>query len=406
MSDDLPLPSLDLTDSDLPAPVPAPALPEFDAAFGESFDRTLDLSTWRQGEDLIAAYGRLEQEVAEALARESDYNRRIRAEVFPKLATAPYAPACAGVFEASRADLEQVHRGLLFNGGVEACNGLSIVHDTIPLSITQIGVCLVSYNGKQGTWAHRLFRRDLRSRLEDPSDEMWALLERRASRTGGRDALSELARRGIMAYAERALLRDRSTATWRMGHGSPVPFELLSGLWASTARNLRIGLELIEWYADYGRFVFVPASSRQRHLQMLGNALRPREYAILQTLELDVGTLIARGHYRDEGGVRPAMEKFRDTVAPRFVTGIFRVWEASPPHIFYAHADHAHMAAHIAMADAMLQEHRGFPMLIDLADTICRATFGVDSLLPTVQGSYAGARIGRADEALRYLVDL
>jgi hypothetical protein len=47
------------------------------------------------------------------------------------------------------------------------------------------------------------------------------------------------------------------------------------------------------------------------------------------------------------------------------------------------------MAAHIAMADSLLQEHRGFPMLIDLADTVCRTTFGFDTLMPTVQATYA-----------------
>jgi len=44
---------------------------------------------------------------------------------------------------------------------VEACDGTCSVHDTLPLTITQIGVCLVSYLGEQGAWGHRLFRRDL-----------------------------------------------------------------------------------------------------------------------------------------------------------------------------------------------------------------------------------------------------
>ncbi len=401
---DTPFPPLRFPDdADTPAPVPTPSLPDFDAAFGEPFARTLDLRTWRAGEDLIATYGRLEQEVAEALARESADSRRIRAEIFPRLHEGPDAAPGAGIYEASSNDLRDVHRGLLFNGGVEACNGISVVHDTLPLSITQIGVCLVSYNGQQGTWAHRLFRRDIRTQPTDLADEVLAVLERRQRRDGSRDLLSDLARRGIMAYAERALLREQSTAAWRMGHGSPAPFELMSGLWASSARNLRVGLGLIEWYVEHGRFVFVPNQPRKRHFQMLGHALRPREYLVLQTLRPDIGLLIDRGHYRDESGVRPAMEVFRDHVAPKIVMGMFRVWEAAPPRLFFAHADHVHMAAHIAIADAMLQEYRGFPMLIDLADTVCRTTFGVDSLLPVVQGSYAGARYGRSDEPLQYL---
>ncbi|MGL4651768.1 MAG: hypothetical protein ACRC1H_20335, partial [Caldilineaceae bacterium] len=290
---------------------------------------------------------------------------------------------------------------LLFSGQVEACNGNSVVHQTLPLSITQIGVCLVSYQGRQGTWAHRLFRRDLREQLADPVDEVFAVLQRRES---ARDdaPLSDLARRGVMNYAERAILRSHSQAQWRMGHGHVMPFELLSGFWASHVSTLRRSLDLFEWYAAHGRFVFVPDTVKRRHLLTIGNALRPREYAIVETVEMELERLIASGHYRDESGVRPALERFCRTVAPKFVIGVYRVFAAAPPFVFYAHADYAHTAAHIAIADSMMQEVRGFPMLIDLADTVCRTTLGADSLLPSVHSAYAGAgeplhALGRRD---------
>jgi hypothetical protein len=367
---------------------------EFEAAYGERFSDTLDLGTWTLGEDLAAAFGRIEQEVAEALKKEDEYRGRIRDLVFPQLATAPDAPRNAGVFQARSTDLQRVHTGLLFNGGVEACDGTSVVHDTIPLTITQIGVCLVSYSGQQGAWAHRLFRRDLRAKTADPVDEVLSVLERREKREAqgqDGDSLSELAKRGIMAYAERAILREKSNALWRMGHGSPAPYELLTGLWSSQRERMAVSLELIRWYAEYKRFVFVPSAPRKRHLIMLGNALRPMEFAIVQTLKPEIEKLIETGHYREESGVLKLMKEFCYEVAPQIVMGIYRVWEAAPPYLFYAHIDNAEMAAHIAMADSLLQEHRGFPMLIDLADTVCSTTFGVDSFLSSVQMAYADA---------------
>ena len=69
-----------------------------------------------------------------------------------------------------------------------------------------------------------------------------------------------------------------------------------------------------------------------------------------------------------------------------------------PPQIFYAHADHVHEAALVAMADSVLQSHRGFPMLIDLADTVCSSTFGTNAFNSTVQSAYA-----QAGDPLRYL---
>lgn len=133
----------------------------------------------------------------------------------------------------------------------------------------QLGVCLVAYNGNQGTWAHRLYRRDLRSRLQDPVEEVLTLLQRRekARRPGNwRGSMSELARRGVMIYAARAILKDKSTALWRMDMEAPVPYELVTGLWFSQADRIRVSLDLISWYADYKRFVFVPKRATQATL--------------------------------------------------------------------------------------------------------------------------------------------
>lgn len=377
-NNDQPLPPLDVQD------------PEFEAAFGESFTQTLNLDTWALGEDLAELYGRLEEEVARAVEQEDRIREAIRREVFPQIASARGAPKGAGVYQAKSSDLERIHRGLLFNGGVEACDGTNVVHDTIPLTITQIGVCLVSYNGQQGTWAHRLFRRDLREKMNDPVGEALALLSRREKREGQGlegNKLSELARRGIMAYAERAILLQKSQARWRMGHGNPAPYELLSGLWASNPERIQVSLDLIsQLVVDHRRFIFVPSAPARRGMLTIGNALNPLEFAILRTAEIDIDKLIDTGGYR--GLVRTKMELFRQEVAPQIVVGLYRAGGTAPPYIFYAHVDFAIEAAHIALADSVLQEHRGFPMLIDLADTVCSSTFGADSFLSSVQLAY------------------
>ncbi len=80
-----------------------------------------------------------------------------------------------------------------------------------------------------------------------------------------------------------------------------------------------------------------------------------------------------------------------DEVGPQIVIGLYHASRAAPPYMFYAHRDHVHEAALIVMADSVLQEHRGFPMLIDLADTVCRTTFGADSFNAAVQQAYVEA---------------
>jgi hypothetical protein len=306
-----------------------------------------------------------------------------------------------------RAHLERVHWGILFNGGTEAADGTLLSHDSLPLTIFQIGVSLVSYQGHQGTWSHRLFRRDLRVSGGDPTQEAIKLLERREVRDalnhpGRRDALSRLARLGIMSYAERAILLRCSKAAWRMGHGNPAPFELVTGsgsldLMVESTRLIR---ELIE---QHQKFVFVASEPRDRFLLTIGQALRPLEYAIVRSLRDVIYWTVEHGVRRGRttadttwDGQRLTPEqwllRFRDEVTSQVVVGVYRATRMAPPQVFYAHQDHADIAAHIAIADSVLQEHRGFPLLIDLADNVCRGVFGRDTLEGPVTTAYADAR--------------
>ncbi|MEN3334865.1 MAG: hypothetical protein V7641_4230 [Blastocatellia bacterium] len=367
---------------------------DFEAAHGEPLSHTIDLATWRQGENLAEAYERMEREIADALKEEEKYHKTARRTLLDKIGTARGAPRCAGVYKARGEYLEKIHNGLLFNGGVECCDGTFVVHDTLPITVTQIGVCLVRYNGESGSWVQRLYRRDLRSKSNNPIDELVTLLERREKRGAlGQegDKLSQLASRGIMTYAERSILRHKSSAAWRMGHGSPAPFEILTGLWASKVEQIEMSLKLIHWYTQHKRFVFIPSAPRKLHWITLGYALKPMEFAIVQTLEPELERLVDTGHYRNNSKVRQAMMDFAKEIGPKIVVGAYRISAFAPPYLFYAHVDYAEKAAHIAMADSMLQEHRSFPLLIDLADRLCAANFGASDFLSSVQAAYAKA---------------
>jgi hypothetical protein len=85
------------------------------------------------------------------------------------------------------------------------------------------------------------------------------------------------------------------------------------------------------------------------------------------------------------------IRKFRDVVASQVVVGVYRATHLAPAQVFYAHENHADIAAHIALADSVLQEHRGFPLLLDLADNVCGAVFGGNSLTGPVSTAYADA---------------
>jgi hypothetical protein len=315
------------------------------------------------------------------------------------------APPGGGVYAANGDVLRLIHRGLLFNGGVEACDGTVAVHDTLPLTIYQIGVSLVSYRGDRGTWHQRLFRRDLRQRGLDPVEEALRVLERRSQRTAlnhaaPSDQLGELARKTVMDYAERAILLRRSQAVWLMGHGNPVPYELLTGadiLELMTA-GTTVMRDLIE---KHRKFVFVSSEPRERFLLTIGQALPPMHYAIVCTLQDRLERWFHQYRFTAEGpdeliwdgeAIAPSrwIPRFLERVASQVVVGVYRAAPSAPAQLFYAHADHAHTAAHLVLADSMFQEHRGFPLLLDLAHHVCATVFG-GSLKYLTETAYAAA---------------
>jgi hypothetical protein len=379
---------------------------DYRESFGEELSQTLNVQDWRSGRDLGAEYRRIEEEVREAVSRESGWQRRVREEVHPKLAWSEGAPKGAGRYAVPAAELEEITRGLLFNGGVEACDGTIQIHDTLLLTMYQIGVSLVSYSGDQGSWYQRLFRRDLRQQHADPIEEALELLERRDRRNGLNhaaedDLLSQLAQRGIMSYAERAILLRQARAVWRMGHGSPAPHELFANLTDLTIESIKVIRGLVE---NHQKFVYVASEGGTRMLLTIGDALYPLEYAIVGTLQERLAGFF--DEWRSSG---PAtvdttwdgctltpeqwVQRFRDEVAPKVVVGVYRATLLSPAQLFYAHEDHADVAARIALADSVLQEERGFPLLITLADRVCGSVYGGGSLNDLATAAYAAAGV-------------
>jgi hypothetical protein len=134
----------------------------------------------------------------------------------------------------------------------------------------------------------------------------------------------------------------------------------------------------------------------------VGQGLHPLEYAVVGRLSELVHPHLDKWRPWHPPSVDPTWDdqalspvqwvvKFRDEVAPQVVYGIYRATLLAPPQVFYAHVDHVETAARLAIADSVLLEPRGFPLLIDLADRHCRALYGGGSLEEMAQSAYAAA---------------
>jgi hypothetical protein len=337
-------------------------------------------------------YSRIgDEQVDAALRFEAGMKPLIREHVFSAIHERKEAPPGAGVYQATPQQIERTHKGILFTGAVEAAKGTHFAHDTVSITVNQLGVCTISYRGDQGTYLHRLFRRDLRAGTPGDLDLMLELLDRRMKRASigapdERDMLSNLARRGIMAYAERAVLLEKSDAPWRMGHGNPTPMELLTGLGSMELLDRSLAM-LHRLLVGHKKWIFVPITSKDLLLLTIGQALNPLEYAIVETAQASMRRIADAGSY--ERRYERKLREFVAEVGPQIVRGVYKASRMAPPNVFYAHAEYAHEAALIVLADSTMHEHRGFPMLIDLADRICAGTFGAQALAAQMEIAHA-----------------
>jgi len=359
---------------------------DYRAILGEDLSTTLDLRTWEKGWEIERLISRIRSQVASAETSEARIRAAIRQEIFPDLKRQTRIPE-AGVYEASPERLKTVFESLLFPGRVEAVNSIAASHDSLALGITQIGVSVVGYGGRSGTFSQRLFRKDVAARNPDTLKVVQDCLERRHER-GPRDNVSMLMRRYIRAYAERAILLDRSEAEWRIGPGNPCSREMLSGANYKPLLKASLGV-LKRLIREHQKFVFVPKELDEEGYLTLGAALKAGEYAILHTLEEDSSYFVQRWHYDHQMGDEALA--FVMDYCPDVFIGLFRASEQAPPRLFYAHRQHVHIAAHVALADSILRPDRGFPMLLDVADASCRGVFGSESFLGLVNDAYTRA---------------
>jgi hypothetical protein len=363
---------------------------DYRSSFNEDLESTLDLSTWSMGLDIEKLVADIRAQISDSATTEEAIQATVRTKVLRKLKEHTELDM-AGVYPASAERLRTVFEALLFPGRVEAVSSIVASHDGLPLGITQLGVAVVGYGGMSGTFSQRLFRKELSTGNEDPVRDAMECLGDRHERSGmgRRDLLSMLARRGLRDYAERAILLDKAQAEWRIGQGNPCSRELLSG--SGYPRLLTASLKMLRrLILGHKKFVFVPHAMEERGYLTLGHALQAGEYAIIRTLESDSAYFVERWSYPTEQ-IRAEALTFVEECCRDILIGLFRSSEQAPPCLFFAHREHVHVAAHIVMADSLIHPRRGFPMLLEVADSSCRGVFGTDSFQGVVQDAYTRA---------------
>jgi hypothetical protein len=369
---------------------------EIERALGQTVREALDLSGWDSGGGLEGLLTRVGQAVGRSVETERRLSGLVRAQVLRRLPEFPDAPEHAGVYPVPERLLLEARRNVLLAGNLTAVDGAVAGHDGLAAMLVCIGVCLIRYDGLLNSWKTTFLRHDYEVHPADPLQEVKDLLDRRAARGeqgpgAGRDRLSYLLRRGFMAAAERRALLERSGTRWRMGHGTPAPLELLTG--SGSMELIDEALPLLEaLLLDGTRWVFLPDSLGSPALATLAEALGPGELAVFQKGKSMLQDMVERGTY--DATRKKRVQAFAARAGEALVVGGFRATERAPAQLFVAHREHALEAGVLALADAALQPHRGWPLLLELAGLSARTSLNVEAFAGMVEAAYVRARAG------------
>jgi hypothetical protein len=368
---------------------------ELERTLGLSLRRAADLKEWHEDAGLERMTTSIQRFVSSSVENEQLCHEAIRAEVFPRLPTLMDAPKHAGVYTVREQDLRDAYRNCLLCGDVTAVNGASTGHDGAAAALVAVGICLVRYDGDLRSWKTTFLRREQPIHGENVVKEICEVLDGRSRRSAagtgpgsGRDRITYLLRRGVMALAERRALIERADTRWRLGHGMPAPLELLTGSGSMTLIEEALPV-LQRLLLDHNHWCFLLSPGSNFAFATLANALKEHQIAIFQKGKAALDEILERGHFKQ--GYRRKVEDFALRLGEAMVVGGFCATKHAPGQVFLAHTDHALPAGVLAMADAALQPHHGFPLLLDIASISAKVFLGMDAFQGMVESAYAKA---------------
>lgn len=248
---------------------------------------------------------------------------------------------------------------LLFNNQVCAADG---TYTSVGLSTTgikgQIGIVTTSYINKRTDYVSHFFE-PLLSVTKGSFEEV---LE--AKRSMDDDAISPSHIRAIMLYMERKKVLERSEP-WKLLNGDVFPYDIRTG--QGRLRGLKSCLDLGRELLKNEFVIAVSASSKDYVLNTLALGLDQLEYVDVKSYKDELVDFLSNAHFND--GDMKMSQDFANTYGDCFRVGIYKAKKR--PYIFYCHKDSFDMAAAIIMRDSLFQPTRGYPLLIDYADSIC-----------------------------------
>lgn len=258
---------------------------------------------------------------------------------------------------ATREQLEWAEQEL-FSGNVCGIDGASASYPMLAGIRARIGIAAISYKNRRTESVIYLSEQQVRTRDTNVLEIL------RLRKTENR-FISNLLIGAIMLYMERKKALERSER-WVFFNGPLIPHELRRG--PGQLGALDPCLKLCEQIIAKKTVVGVIAKSTHPEWESLGLALYPLEYVKLGSLKADLLGYLEDVHFGPQEG--KLMKEFIEGHGNQIDFGIYKA--GTRAYIFQTHKDLFDEAASLVIRDSLFQPIRGYPLLIDYADSVCR----------------------------------
>jgi len=281
----------------------------------------------------------------------------------------------------------------LLSGNVVAVDGTCANYDLLTVGFqARIGVIAVNYKNKKTDYT--LYVSEPFIPYEKATYE--EILEYAINKKKGKVGISALHITAIMLFKEREIVLERPEK-YKMIQGDIFPYELKTG--QGRLRGLNACLRLGRRILNTENVIATQTTSSDPAFRLIGNALEPGEYIEIHDYYEELNSFLlgdgddfsipARFNPTD----KESFELFINDARNKFSVGIFKGLKSNRAYVFYAPKSNLEVMVSLLFADSAFQPMRGFPLLLDYADTICSKLLSAQDFTRQVEAKLARKKI-------------
>lgn len=281
----------------------------------------------------------------------------------------------------------------LLSGNVVAVDGTCADYDLLTVGFqARIGVIAVNYKNKKTDYTLYISEPFIPYEKESYEEIMQYAIKKKKGKVG----ISSLHITAIMLFKERELV-IKQPEKYKMIQGDIFPYELKTG--QGRLKGLNACLTLGRKILNTDNVVAAQTTSTDPAYRLIGNALDPGEYIEIHDYYEELSSfLLGDGDdfsvpARFNPSDKESFELFINDAKNKFSVGIFKALQSNRPYVFYAPKKNLETMVNLLFADSSFQPIRGFPLLLDYADTICSRLISGQDFKKQVEAKLARKKI-------------